>query len=218
MIQVLGRKRNLEAHASVTGLFLQGAALGIAAAAAPGPFQAFLVSESLAGGWRRGVPVALAPLVSDLPIILLALLLLEHLPPLLLRAVSLAGGVFVLYLSWGLWIQWRAGEAQANEHRVSVGGGLRRAAAINILGPGPYLFWTLVLGPILLSALHESLLYGGAFAFGFYSIFVGGMLGLVALFHQTRRLGPRVVRVLLLVSIVILVVFGGGLLREGLLG
>ena len=45
----------------------------------------------------------MAPLVSDLPIVLLALLLLEHLPPLFLRGVSLVGGLFVLYLAWGMW-------------------------------------------------------------------------------------------------------------------
>jgi threonine/homoserine/homoserine lactone efflux protein len=208
----------MESQATVTALFLQGAALGITAAAAPGPFQAFLVSESLVGGWRRGAIVALAPLVSDLPIILLALLLLEQLPPLFLRVVSLAGGIFVLYLAWGLWAQWRAGEEQTSEYQIGAGGGLRRAAVINVLGPGPYLFWTLVLGPILLSALRDSPLYGGAFVLGFYSIFVGGLLGLVGLFHQARRMGPRVVRVLLLVSLVILVLFGAGLLREALLG
>jgi threonine/homoserine/homoserine lactone efflux protein len=218
MIEVPERMSDLASQASVTALFLQGAALGITAAAAPGPFQAFLVSESLAGGWRRGAIVALAPLVSDLPIILLALLLLEQLPPLFLRVVSLAGGLFVLYLAWGSWTQWRAGEGQASEYPGSAGGGLRRAAIINVLGPGPYLFWTLVLGPILLSALRDSPLYGGVFVLGFYGLFVGGLLGLVGLFHQARRLGPRVVRALLLVSILILVVFAAGLLREGLLG
>jgi threonine/homoserine/homoserine lactone efflux protein len=198
--------------------FLQGGALGIAAAAAPGPFQTFLVSESLAGGWRRGAPVAFAPLVSDLPIVLLALLLLGQLPAFFLRGVSLLGGFFVLYLAWGLWGQWRAGAGQANEHQVNSGGGLRRGVVINMLGPGPYLFWTLVNGPILLSALRQSPWHGGVFVLGFYGLFIGALLGLVALFHQARRLGPRVTRGLLLISIVILVLFAGHLLRDGVIG
>jgi threonine/homoserine/homoserine lactone efflux protein len=203
---------------SLTALFLQGGALGIAAAAAPGPFQAFLISESLAGGWRRGVSVAVAPLVSDLPIVLLALLLLEQIPPLFLRGVSVVGGLFVLYLGRSLWEQWRAGAGHVDDSQGSKGGGLRQGALINVLGPGPYLFWTLVLGPILLAALRASPLHGGAFVLGFYGVFIGGLLGLVGLFHQLRRLGLRVMRALLLVSIVILVVFGVGLLRKGLLG
>ena len=195
---------------------LQGAALGIAAAAAPGPFQTFLFSETLVGGWRRGAPVALAPLISDIPIILLALLLLDQVPAQFLRGISLAGGFFSLYLAWGLWKQWRAGAGQENEYQVRARGGLRRGALINLLGPGPYLFWTLVLGPILLSALRESPLHGSAFILGFYVVFIGALLGLVGLFHQARRLGPGVVRLLLLLSIGILLILAGGLLREGL--
>ena len=208
----------MDSQLSLAALFLQGGALGIAAAAAPGPFQAFLISESLAGGWRRGAAVAVAPLVSDLPIVLLALLLLEQLPPLFLRGVSVMGGLFVLYLAWGLWARWRAGAGHVEASQGGEGGGLRRGALVNVLGPGPYLFWTLALGPVLLAALRASPLHGGAFVLGFYGVFIGGLLGLVGLFHQARRLGPRVVRALLLVSIVILVVFGVGLLRKGLWG
>ena len=82
--------------------FLQGAALGFAAAITPGPFQTYLISESLSGGWRRGAPVAFAPLLSDLPIILLSLFLLNQLPESFLRVISTAGGAFALYLAWRL--------------------------------------------------------------------------------------------------------------------
>jgi threonine/homoserine/homoserine lactone efflux protein len=208
----------LDSPFTLAGLFFQGAALGVAAAAAPGPFQTFLISESLAGGWRRGAPVAFAPLLSDLPIILLALLVLDRLPDLFLRGVSLAGGLFVCYLAWGLWRQWRSGNASTPADQGGRGGGLRRAALINLLGPGPYLFWTLALGPLLLSALRQSPLHGVAFVLGFYSLFIGALLGLVALFHLARRLGARVVRALMLISIAILVLFAASLLRQGLLG
>jgi threonine/homoserine/homoserine lactone efflux protein len=196
---------------------LHGAAFGIAAAATPGPFQTYLISETLAGGWRRGGPVAFAPLISDLPIILLALLLLDQVPARFLRGINLAGGLFSLYLAWGLWKQWRASAGKEHICHERAGSGLCRGALMNLLGPGPYLFWTLVVGPILLSALQESLLHGGAFVLGFYGIFVGGLLALVGVFHQARRLGSRVVRAMLLISIGILAVLGGGLLREGLI-
>ncbi len=86
--------------------FLKGLALGLTAAASPGPTQTFLIGQSLAGGWRRGAPVAFAPLISDGPIIFLTILVLEQLPSLLIRIISLTGGLFVLYLAWGLWRQW----------------------------------------------------------------------------------------------------------------
>jgi hypothetical protein len=79
---------------------------------------------------------------------------------------------------------------------------------MNLLSPGPYTFWTLVLGPLFLRAVKQKPIYGGAFLLGFYIAFVGGMLGIVILFDQARRLGQRAVRVLTLASIVILLIFG----------
>ena len=89
--------------ASQTGSYLlQGAALGITAAATPGPFQAFLINQTLVGGWRRSLPLAFAPLISDPPIILAVILLLNQIPDNFEQLISLAGGAFVLFLAWGL--------------------------------------------------------------------------------------------------------------------
>jgi len=197
-------------------LLFQGAALGLTAAATPGPLQTYMINQTLTGGWRRGALVALAPLISDPPIVLLILLLLEQIPPQFLQFISLAGGLFVLYLAWKLWKQWQAGTRASIESLVNSNGVLRQAAMMNLLSPGVYTFWTLVNGPILLDALHQSVLHGVAFLLGFYGVFICGMLGIVALFHQARRLGPLVVRSLTLVSILILIVFGGFLLWQGI--
>jgi threonine/homoserine/homoserine lactone efflux protein len=199
-------------------LFLQGAALGFSGALAPGPFQTYLISETLAGGWRRGAPIAFVPLITDLPIILLSLFLLDQLPENFLRVITLAGGAFVLYLAWRLWENWRKGSDEITLDSEQSSGSFWRGALVNLLGPGPYLFWALVSGPLLLSALRTSILAGAAYLIGFYGVMVLTLLGLAILFHQTRRLGPRVVHGLLLVSIIILVVFGALLLRQGILG
>jgi len=50
-------------------ILLQGAALGLTAAATPGPFQTFIISETIKRGRHQGFPVAFAPLIADLPII-----------------------------------------------------------------------------------------------------------------------------------------------------
>ena len=42
--------------------------------------------------------VALSPLITDAPIILLSLLLFAALPPLFEQAVTVAGGLYVIYL------------------------------------------------------------------------------------------------------------------------
>lgn len=198
---------------------LQGAALGFSAAATPGSLQTLLISETLLGGFKRGARITLAPLITDAPIILAVLFILNQVSPVVLRVLSIAGGLFVLYLAWGLLKQWRSG-AQV---KTSVEGaqpigwkGLWRAAIVNWLNPNPYIFWTLVGGPTLIAALNQSVAYGVAFLMGMYGVFVGSMLIIAAVFHQARRFGPRIVRGLLLISIGILVIFGVLLLQRGL--
>ena len=205
-------------EATIIALFLQGAALGFAAAITPGTFQTYLISESLSGGFHRAAPIAFAPLISDVPIIILSLLILNELPKYFLRVVSLAGGVFALYLAWRLFASWRSGTAVNIEQEQPEAGSLHRGVVANFLTPGPYLFWTLVSGPILLEAGRRSIALGASFLLGFYGVMITGLLGIAFLISQTRRLGPRVVRGLLLLSCIILVVFGGLLITNGFFG
>jgi threonine/homoserine/homoserine lactone efflux protein len=198
--------------------FLQGAALGFAGAITPGTFQTYLIAESLSGGFRRSAPIAFAPLISDFPIVFFSLLLLNQLPPYFLRIVSLAGGVFALYLAWRLWSSWRRGGAVQTESIQPATGTLRRGVIANFLTPGPYLFWTLVTGPILLEAGRQSIALGASFLVGFYGIMIAGLLGIALLVSQARRLGQQVVRALLLLSTLILVIFAGILIIQGIFG
>lgn len=201
-------------------LLAQGAALGVSAAASPGPLQTLLISETLLGGVKRSWPIALAPLATDVPIIGVMLLVLKQLPAGANRVLSVAGGLYVLYLAWGLWRQWRTGAGrtfQAATSTASPWATLRRGALTNFLNPNPYLFWGLVGGPILLGALEQSAWHAGAFLVGMYGVFIGLLFVFITVFHLTRRLGPRIVRGLLLMSIGSLVVFGGLLIRQGVM-
>jgi threonine/homoserine/homoserine lactone efflux protein len=204
-------------------LLLQGLALGLAASVSPGPFQAYLINQALANGFRGAAPVAFAPLIADIPIVAASLLLLDQVSPEFLRFIHIAGGLFVLYMAYSMWRSWRAignitnsegSEAPPAPLKSSLG----RGVVMNLFSPGPYTFWFLVSGPILVSALRESTGSGLAFLLGFYGALIGGFLGIAALFHQARRLGPRVVRSLSLVSILILFVFGIMLLKRGIWG
>lgn len=125
----------------------------------------------------------------------------------------------MLYLAWTAWSDWRAGPVNiyntGSETRFSKG--LLKGMFMNFLSPGPYIFWMLVTGPILLSALRLSLFHAAAFLLGFYGVFIGSLIILVVIFNQTRRFGARVVRTLLFLSMVILCVFGFILLKQGLI-
>ena len=80
---------------------IQGPGYGFAAAVKPGPFQTYLISQTLSKGWKRTLPTALAPLLSDGPIITLCLLVLSQVPAWLQRFLYIAGGLFILYLAFG---------------------------------------------------------------------------------------------------------------------
>jgi threonine/homoserine/homoserine lactone efflux protein len=201
--------------------FSQGSALGFTAAATPGSLQTLLISETLLGGFKRGARITLAPLITDAPIIIAVLLILNQVSSTVLRILSIAGGLFVLYLTWGLFKQWRQGtQVKTNAESAQPIGwkGLWRASIVNWLNPNPYIFWTLVGGPTLIAALNQAIAYGVAFLVGMYSVFIGSMLIIVAVFHFTRNFGPRVVRSLLLISIGVLAIFGVLLLTRGLRG
>jgi threonine/homoserine/homoserine lactone efflux protein len=195
---------------------LQGIGLGLAAASQPGPFQTYLISQSLSNGWKRTLPAALAPLFSDGPIIALCLLVLSQIPPWMERALYTASGLFVLYLALGAYKSWRRQgptTAAASETRQSVW----KAALMNALSPGPYIFWTLVTGPILVAGWRESPVNAIGFLGGFYLTIVAGLAGIILVFGLAERFGPRVSHAMLAVSALALTLFGMFQIARGIL-
>jgi len=194
----------------------QGALLGLAAAATPGPLLAYLITQTLSGGWRRGAVVAFAPLLSDLVLVPAILLLLKQLNLLALRILGFAGGVFILFTAWNLWKNWQKEQTQTLlESRP--GFTLRQAVLINFLSPGAYAYWTTVNGPLVIRAWNQSIGYALGFIAAFYGLFIGSMLLMALALHLTRAKAPRFVRGLMLVGIIILTGFGLLLLYQAVL-
>jgi len=196
---------------------LQGLALGFAAAVQPGPFLAYLISQTLTHGFRKTWMSAFAPLISDGPIIALALLVLVQMPAWLQRGLNLASGIFIIYLAWGAYRQWRNFSPLESATSPSGGKSILKAAMMNMLSPMPYIYWGLVTGPILVSGLRQSPANGVTFLSAFYSILIGSLLVILALFSAARSLGNRVSRALLGVSVLALGGFGLFQLWRGIL-
>jgi threonine/homoserine/homoserine lactone efflux protein len=192
-----------------------GMAYAFAAAVQPGPLQTYLISQTLSHGWRRTLPAAFSPLISDGPVIVLVLLVLSRVPVWLVQGLRLAGGVFVLYLAWGAVKAWRGYDAQQMAPAPS---SLLRAALVNVLNPNPYISWSLVLGPLLLKGWREAPANGVALLAAFYGTMVLSLAGTIVLFAAARNLGPRVTRVLIGLSSVALACFGCYLLWSGVGG
>jgi len=195
---------------------LQGIGYGFAAAVQPGPFQTYLISQTLKNGWRRTLPAALSPLVSDGPILAVVLLVLSHMPVWLTRFLYIAGGCFIFYLAWGGFRAWRSFNTTSPVAAESSQQSVFKAAVMNMLNPNPYIYWSLVTGPILLAGWRETPANGIGFLVGFYVTIVSTIGGIILLFGTTRQFGPRMNRALLGISALALAGFGLYQLWRGL--
>lgn len=186
---------------------LQGIGFGFSAAVLPGPFMAYLISQTLERGWRRALPAALAPLISDGPIITLCLLVLTRVPLWFERFLHFAGGTFILYLAFSAYKVWRNFDPNL-PNTDAARGSVFKAALMNALSPGPYIYWSLVTGPILLRGWRETPVNGIGFLGGFYAAIVLSLSAIILVFGLAREFGPKVNRVLLGISVGALFGFG----------
>lgn len=142
------------------------------------------VSETLRGRLRNGLMVASAPLITDLPIVLLALFIVERLSRTtdLLPALQVAGGIYLIYLAYTN-IRGR----KTTNTGPGVGSSLRKGIIANFLNPSPYLWWITVGAPTVLSAWGESKSYAISFVLTFYSLLIGGKMMVVVITNRYRQ-------------------------------
>lgn len=182
--------------------------LGGTAASQPGPFQAYLLAQTLQNGWRRTVWAAFAPLISDGPIVALVLLVLTQTPGWFLNLLQIGGGLFLLYLAWGAFRAFQTAVSVQSPPPDAGQQSIFEAALMNALSPGPYIFWATIAGPILIEGWRHSPAWGLSFVLGFYGTLIGGFVGFVTLFALAKRIDPRLNRVLTLASALVLLGFG----------
>lgn len=191
-----------------------GALLGLGAGFSPGPLLALVVSESLRRGAAAGIRVALAPLLSDLPIIALVLLGLGQMArhSMLPGILALVGGGLVVWM--GLVDLRSSGgvvaEAGPEAHP------LRRGVLVNVLSPYPYLFWLGVGGPMLFKAWSQSPAAALAFLGSFYLLLVGSKVLLASAVGRLAFVSSRVYQITLRTLAILLCLFGLSLVYEGL--
>jgi len=197
---------------------IQGIGYGFAAAAQPGPLQTYLITQSLTKGWQRSLVNAFAPVISDGPIIALCLLVLRQVPDSFKQVLYLAGGVFVLYLAYGAYMTWKNFDMQLAVPEISGQQSVLKAALVNMLSPGAYIFWSLVTGPILIEGWRETPVFGITFILGFYITFVLCLMLIIFIFGAMQALGQKVRRTLLGISAIALCGFGFYQLWLGIFG
>lgn len=165
---------------------LLGLSLGFSAGIAPGPLLALVIQRSLAGGLASGLRVTLSPIITDLPIIIVSVLLVGKLPPQYLDYLLIVGGLFVIWL--GIDAFRHAGDDIDLTRTTSARQDLLHGALINFMNPHPYLFWAAVGAPAVVRAWRQDPFYAVAFVLGFYITLIGSKMVIAWLFSRAQQL------------------------------
>jgi threonine/homoserine/homoserine lactone efflux protein len=187
---------------------LIGAGFGFAAVVQPGPLQAFLLARAAGEGWRRTLPAACAPVLSDGPIAALVLLVLGQVPATGQQALRAAGGILLLYLAWTTVRNARGASVVPAPDRSASPRTLLQAAAVNLLNPNPYIGWALVMGPAAVAAWRQGPMHAVALIGAFYGVMVAGLAGFIVLASTARLLPPGGQRALAVASAAVLAALG----------
>lgn len=187
---------------------IQGLALGFSAGASPGPLQTYFFSQSIRNGWKKTLPAAFAPVVSDGPIIALVLLVLTQTPAWFLRSLHFVGGGYILYLAWQAFVSFRKHTGDVESLPDTKEKALVKATFMNLVNPNPYIFWSTTLGPSMIVAWKETLWHAVGLVGAFYGAMIGLSITLIILFASARHLGGMTVKYLLGISSFILLGYG----------
>ncbi|WP_309497743.1 LysE family transporter [Sulfurovum sp.] len=161
-----------------------GIILGLSAGFAPGPLLTLVISETLQHDIKSGIKVALAPIITDLPIIIFTLFILNSLSNFhyILGIISLTGGFFVLYMGYE---SIRSKGYQFNLQKQK-SNSLTKGILANALSPYPYLFWLSVGGPIMTKAITLNIFSLIFFIGGFYIFLIGSKVLLAILVGKSK--------------------------------
>ena len=195
---------------------LSGLLLGLAAGLSPGPLLALVITETLKYSRLEGIKVALAPLITDAPIVVISVLLLSRLENqnMILAVISLIGAIFIGRLAYE---NLKAPDLRLDEQAVK-SQSLRKGVITNFFSPHPYVFWVAVGAPLTVKAFHLSIFAALAFIVGFYVCLVGSKI-LLALFVERTggKLNEKGYRFTLRTLGVVMLVFAALFLREAFL-
>lgn len=188
---------------------LAGLSLGLGAGLSPGPLLTLVVTSTIDRGFGAGVRVAIAPLLTDAPIIVLTVAVVSSVSDGVLRSLGVVGGVVVALM--GLWTVLTAHRPATTEDRparVDVW----RGVLVNVLSPHPWIFWIGVGAPLLVSAWRDAPGRGIAFLVGFYLLLVGSKVVIASVVHRAGRRLSDGARVRLVMVGGCLLVIGGAAL------
>jgi threonine/homoserine/homoserine lactone efflux protein len=163
---------------------ISGILFGLVAGISPGPLLTLVISETIKHNKKQGIIVASAPILTDIPIVLLSVFILAKLSSfnLVLGTISISGALFIVYLAYesitikGIELNLQKVKAQP----------LRKGIITNFLNPHPYLFWIAVGAPTILKGYRVNVLSVLFFIVGFYLFLVGSKIMVALIVDKSK--------------------------------
>ena len=163
-----------------------GIVLGLSAGFTPGPLNTLVISQALQHGAKEGLKVALAPFITDAPIIGLSVFALAQLRNFHVGfgLISIFGGLFLVYLAC---LSFKTTKVDL-DMKPTEPRSLGKGTTANLLNPSPWLFWISVGAPNVVEAWTRSPLMAIEFLVGFYVCLVGTKMSMAVMAAKSRRL------------------------------
>ena len=164
-----------------------GLVLGLTAGLSPGPLLTLVISETLQHGISAGIKVALAPVITDTPIVIIMLVLATHLSDIvtILGIISLIGACYILFIAFE---SMRIKSGQENGSKSVKQKSITKGVITNALSPHPYLFWLSIGSPTIAKSMNIGIIAPVLFICGFYLSLIGAKIMLAVLVGKSRNL------------------------------
>ena len=199
---------------------IQGLLLGLGVGLAPGPLLALVISASLRGGTSHGLRVALSPLITDLPIIVVSLFILRQINNSALGFLSIVGAIVLFYFAYESWVAGKNNPQDFINKDKSIGSTkttLFKAILTNFINPSAWLFWMTAGGTLLINGWNQSLIDAAGFLLGFYLLLIGSKVLLALGIGSSRNKMPSCLyKLLVRIASILLLVLGIELIRSSL--
>ena len=188
----------------------------LSAGFSPGPLFALVISETVQHGTGAGIRIAIAPVITDIPIVLISWLLVLAVSEaqIAIGIISLAGSAFLLFTGIG-GIRTRSVELPENS---GTSPSLLKGVLVNFLSPHPYMFWITVGAPTMVKAIKNGYPSAVVFLAAFYLSIVGSKIVIAMVTGRSRKFFSGKTYVYLLRALgLLLCLYGLLLLKEGAL-
>ena len=165
-------------------LLIAGSLLGIYAGLSPGPMLLLVVSQTIKHDFKEGLKVAFAPLISDIPIIIISLIIISFLEGYksILGIIFIFGGLYLVYLAYESF-KFKPLDVDKELDKPK---SLRKGVTLNLLNPSPYIFWITIGSPIIIPAYTINPIAPLEFIISFYIFLVGTKICVAYITSKSR--------------------------------